>query len=136
MLLKDFDLPDATYGYKLNFSLKVSSEEGWDYFKLYIDDNLVYRDSGEKDWYSVSVPISKGKHTVTFSYEKDEAASEGDDTACIDNIEIVQLPEDYMDYAINCTININNYLIEITHSLYDGNIIDGIDGIDAWFTTF
>ncbi len=135
-LSKDFDLPDATYGYKLNFSLKVSSEEGWDYFKLYIDDNLVYRDSGEKDWYSVSVPISKGNHTVTFSYEKDGAASEGYDTAYIDNIEIVQLPEDYMDYAINCTININNYSIEITHSLYDGNIIDGIDGIDAWFTTF
>lgn len=136
ILSKDFQLPENNYGYKLNFDLRVSSEEGWDYFNLYIDENLVYRDSGEKDWYTVSVSIPDGKHTVTFAYEKDAAVSEGEDAAYIDNVEIVPIPDDYMDYVVNCTININNNLIEITHSLYDGKIIDGIDGIDAWFTAF
>jgi subtilisin family serine protease len=131
-----FDLPDATYGYNLNFDLKVSSEEGWDYFYLYIDGNLKYSDSGETGWYTVSLPISDGVHEITFEYVKDGSVSVGDDTAYIDNVEIVPMPEDYMDYAITGTININGNAIEIVHSLYDGNIIDGIEGIDAWFTTF
>jgi len=135
-LSRTFDLPDATYGYKLNFDLKVSSEEGWDFFYLYIDGDLKYSDSGEKDWYTVSLPISDGEHEITFAYVKDGAVSEGEDTAYIDNVEIVPMPEDYMDYAITGTININGNAIEIVHSLYDGNIIDGIDGIDAWVTTF
>jgi len=135
-LSRTFELSPATYGYKLNFDLKVSSEEGWDFFNLYIDGDLRYSDSGEKDWYTVSLPISDGVHNITFSYEKDGAVSEGDDTAYIDNVKIVPMPEDYMDYAITGTININGNAIEIVHSLYDGNIIDGIEGIDAWFTTF
>jgi len=131
-----FDLPDTTYGYKLNFDLKVSSEEGWDFFYLYIDDDLKYSDSGERDWYTVSLPIPDGVHNITFAYIKDGAVSEGEDTAYIDDVEIVPMPEDYMDYIITGTININGNAIEIVQSLYDGNIIDGIDGIDAWFTTF
>ncbi|PLV59347.1 S8 family serine peptidase [Thermotoga sp. KOL6] len=74
----------------LSFSVKVSSERGWDFFKVYVDGVEKLALSGEIDWTTVSIGLEPGTHMVIFSYEKDAAVSEGYDTAWVDNIEITK----------------------------------------------
>jgi hypothetical protein len=71
----------------ISFYLKVSSENGYDYLKFYIDNSEVGRWSGTKDWGKVSFPVSAGYHRLRWVYEKDEATSAGLDAAWIDNIQ-------------------------------------------------
>lgn len=70
----------------VSFFVKVSSEESYDKFYFYIDNEDVYEDSGIKDWYQLSFPVSVGEHKLKFSYQKDYSRSEGNDCAYIDNV--------------------------------------------------
>jgi len=70
----------------ITFYRKVSSESGFDHLTFYIDGVEQDRWSGEEDWAQVSFPVTAGKRTFEWTYSKDSAASEGLDTAWIDDI--------------------------------------------------
>jgi hypothetical protein len=74
----------------LTFSRKVSSESGFDFFKLFVDGVEVpsVTASGEVDWMAVSVPLLAGVHTIRFSFEKDTNLAVGSDAAWIDNVRL------------------------------------------------
>ena len=70
----------------ISFYRKVSSEEGWDYLKFYIDGTQMDEWSGEESWDEFSYPVSAGNHTFKWAYEKDGSVSNGDDCGWIDYI--------------------------------------------------
>ena len=70
---------------EINFYYKVSSELGCDRLEFYIDGNRERRWSGEADWTQVSFPVAAGKRTFEWVYSKDGSASDGSDTAWVDD---------------------------------------------------
>jgi Concanavalin A-like lectin/glucanases superfamily len=74
----------------LSFWWKVSSEEGFDFLRFYVDGNEIAVTSGEKEWAQVTgISIPSGAHTITWTYEKDEFLSSGDDAGWVDQLEVV-----------------------------------------------
>ncbi|MFB0525602.1 MAG: glycoside hydrolase family 5 protein [Phycisphaerae bacterium] len=70
----------------ISFYRKVSSESGFDYLNFSIDGVEKGKWSGEQDWTEVSFPVNEGTRTFEWTYSKDGSASDGDDTAWIDDI--------------------------------------------------
>jgi len=70
----------------ITFYRKVSSELGYDYLQFSIDGVEQDKWSGQEDWAEVSFPVAEGKRTFQWTYAKDSSASEGADTAWIDDI--------------------------------------------------
>lgn len=81
----------------VTFDRRVSSESGYDCLRFLIDGVAQQLQggcsgagglgaSGEVPWGPVSVPITGGLHTLTWSYEKDETVSNGSDAAWIDRL--------------------------------------------------
>ncbi len=71
---------------EFSFYYKVSSEFSFDWLNFYLDDELLYRWSGEEDWTRAAFVIPAGEHQLRWEYTKDAAASEGQDCAWIDFI--------------------------------------------------
>ncbi len=71
---------------EISFYRKVSSENGYDYLKFYIDNSLKGKWSGEKNWEMVSYSVGAGTHIFRWIYEKDTYVSDGEDCAWVDFI--------------------------------------------------
>jgi len=71
----------------ISFYRKVSSENGWDKLFFYIDNSEKGNWSGEEAWSQVSYPITVGRHTFRWSYQKDGSVSNGSDCAWVDDIQ-------------------------------------------------
>ena len=79
---------------QVSFYMKVSSEVGYDYASFYIDGvrQLLPAASskkgitGKKSWSFASYAVSAGKHTMTWTYEKDDSYGEGRDAAWVDGV--------------------------------------------------
>ncbi|GAB4311668.1 S8 family peptidase [Pseudothermotoga elfii] len=112
----------------VSFMLKVSSEASFDYFKLYVDGNEEYKNSGEVDWQEVSVEMSPGTHTVRFAYEKDVSISRGSDTAWVDDIKI-QSGAGLGSFSLIGTVTINGNDVEVYSIGGNIGIID--DGLET-----
>lgn len=78
----------------ISFSLKVSSEEDWDFLKFSIDSVLMDEWSGDT-LTTACYPVSAGPHEFFWLYEKDMFVSEGKDCAMLDNIVFPPRPEVY-----------------------------------------
>lgn len=64
----------------LSFWWKVSSEEGYDFLRFYIDGaEQSGAISGEADWQQCSFQIPTGSHEIKWVYAKDESESAGAD---------------------------------------------------------
>jgi hypothetical protein len=72
----------------VSFARRVSSEPEYDFLRFYIDAVEIAAWSGNQAWAEVSFPIEAGIHTLTWSYEKDEFASDGFDRAWVDEISL------------------------------------------------
>jgi hypothetical protein len=70
----------------ISFYRKVSSEEGSDFLKFYIDDVAAGQWSGEQPWTYYSFQVNPGVHTFRWSYEKDNFNSQGMDAGWLDYI--------------------------------------------------
>lgn len=89
----------------LSFYLKVSSEQGFDFARFYIDGvqqvfeaaNSATGLSGDTDWVPVSIPITAGNHTFKWTYEKDDSYGGLEDAAWLDG---VSLPETTQEIAV------------------------------------
>ncbi len=70
----------------ISFWYSVSSEKDSDYLNFYLDGALVGAWSGEIGWTQVSFPLTKGRHSIYWEYEKDDSGSAGLDSAFVDDI--------------------------------------------------
>jgi hypothetical protein len=87
----------ATTELKINYSVaqddtirfyrKVSSEEGYDFLKFYIDGIEIQAWSGLVDWSEVKFPVAIGDHLFSWVYEKDDIIASNQDASWIDYIE-------------------------------------------------
>ncbi len=68
------------------FQYDVSSQENHDFFKVYIDNNLILKSSGQTKWKYFLQNLEAGKHSVKFVYKKDSSDYFGRDNVLIDNI--------------------------------------------------
>ncbi len=84
----------------ISFYYKVSSEEGYDYFNFYINDNIISTWSGEVDWSYVEYPISAGLNTFKWEYAKDQSVQEGSDCAWIDFVQLPSLTDNEINEDI------------------------------------
>ena len=88
----------------LSFRWKVSSEDGWDFLRFYIDGAQVSgapEISGELDWTARSVPIPPGTHSLKWAYEKDdECCVGGADKAWVDQVEYVSGAQAPVTYTL------------------------------------
>ena len=102
----------AAIAYRANFKsgiasfyIKVSSEDGYDLARFYIDGKLQSLPgggsklgiSGRTGWTFASFPVSKGKHTFTWTYEKDDSYGGALDRAWLDG---VALPATTQEIAV------------------------------------
>jgi len=68
------------------FYKKVSSEQGWDKFFFYIDDEMMGEWSGNVNWSRSAYDITYGHHYLRWFYSKDGATVSGQDCAWLDDI--------------------------------------------------
>jgi hypothetical protein len=80
---------DVSENGEIGFSFKVSTEDGYDFLRFYVDDLEYGAWSGLVDWQEVSYPIAAGSHTFRWAYEKDDIVAANADAAWID---FVRLP--------------------------------------------
>jgi len=67
----------------LTYWRKVSSDEGYDFLRVSLDNDETAAWSGEQDWAQVSMAIPDGSHTVRWTYSKDELFDIGLDAAFV-----------------------------------------------------
>jgi bacillolysin len=70
----------------VTFDARVSSELGYDFFSFYVDGVRKVARSGNRAWQAFSVPVSAGRHTFTWVFEKDFTVDGGFDAAWIDDV--------------------------------------------------
>ncbi|HPE99380.1 MAG TPA: C25 family cysteine peptidase [Bacteroidales bacterium] len=70
----------------LSFYKKVSSEQGWDFLKFFVNGTSMGEWSGELAWSQERFWITAGTKTLKWSYIKDYSYYDGDDAAWIDYI--------------------------------------------------
>ncbi|HWI83304.1 trypsin-like peptidase domain-containing protein [Ramlibacter sp.] len=73
----------------LTFDWKVSSEANYDFLTVSLDGVKQLAWSGETDWYTSSVSIPAGVHTVRWQYTKDALLSSGRDAGWVDHVVFV-----------------------------------------------
>lgn len=73
---------------KITFYWGVSSEEGYDFLRFYVDDVEQEAISGEAGWTRKSFLINSGTHVLRWTYSKDEATESGFDSGFVDSFAI------------------------------------------------
>ena len=79
---------DVLFDDEISFYRRVSSEENYDIFSFFIDEQIMEFQSGYLEWTKVSFPVSAGLHTFSFEYSKDMSYSYGSDCIWIDNVKL------------------------------------------------
>ncbi len=72
----------------VSFWWKVSSEEGFDFLKVFLDGNPtpLASISGESEWAFRSFPIPYGSHLLKWTYSKDGNVNDGQDAGWVDEV--------------------------------------------------
>ena len=75
----------------IRFRFKVSCQnaENTDWLALYVDNTRAAAWYGEEDWTTYTYPVSAGYHEITWVYNKDGSIGEGEDTAYLDDVEVI-----------------------------------------------
>lgn len=89
----------------VSFYTRVSSERNYDFARFYIDGVAQVLPSGGSKpgisgrvgWTYATFPVSSGKHTFIWTYEKDDSYGSGSDRAWLDG---VSLPETTQEIAV------------------------------------
>jgi len=101
----------------LSFYWMVSSEEGHDYLRFYVDDVQQDSISGSTSWTQKTYSIDSGTHSLRWCYTKDDSGSSGEDCGWLDKVEFsagpepplatTQVPIDRTGSRTTPTINVN-----------------------------
>ena len=71
----------------MTFMYKVSSENNYDKFFFYMDNQIVINGvSGDVAWTQHTQPVTLGTHTFKWEYHKDVSVSSGEDCVMVDDI--------------------------------------------------
>jgi hypothetical protein len=70
----------------ISFYFKVSSEEGYDFLRFYIDNTKKGEWSGTRGWSRASFAVQAGQHNFRWVYNKDVGVNTGEDAGWIDYI--------------------------------------------------
>ncbi len=82
----------------LTYEWSVDSEDGIGMLSLYVDDVKIQTISGFRDFESVTVPLTAGKHTIAWSYSKTRPSNMGLDIGMLRNISISNTtPDDWIE---------------------------------------
>lgn len=79
----------------LSFWWRVSCEEGYDFLRFLVDDqpaNTAPKLTGEVDWQEQVIPVSAGRHTLRWIYEKDASVAVGEDAGWVDEVRFLPDP--------------------------------------------
>ena len=78
----------------LRFWWKVSSEEGFDFLRVYVDQSTtpLMSISGETGWEQRTLTFTNGTHTVRWVYSKDGSVSAGRDAGWLDEVTLTPAP--------------------------------------------
>ena len=79
-----------TFKGEISFYCKVSTEEGFDFLRFYIDGVEKGRWSGLEDWSLQKFLVNSGSHTFRWVYEKDASKIYNEDCVWIDNVIFVE----------------------------------------------
>jgi C1A family cysteine protease len=71
---------------EISFYRKVSSEDGYDFLKFFIDNQLQDQWAGEQNWAEEVYAVSQGERTFKWVYQKDQSVAGGQDCGWIDHI--------------------------------------------------
>lgn len=79
----------STVDDSITFYKNASSENGYDFFRFYIDDIMQEELSGTgNNWSRSAYFVTAGTHTFRFSYQKDYSVNGGSDCAWIDDLHL------------------------------------------------
>lgn len=73
---------------QISFAVKASSEQGYDFLYFHLDGEVMGSWSGEQNWEEVSYNVSAGYHEFSWSYNKDDYATDGSDCGWLDSINL------------------------------------------------
>ncbi|MEZ5081884.1 MAG: T9SS type A sorting domain-containing protein [Bacteroidales bacterium] len=115
---------------EIGFYKKVSSENGYDYLKFYIDGTMMDQWSGTVPWSESTYPVASGNHTFAWKYEKDQGVASGSDCAWLDYITLPSgaLTSVYAGFTSDITEVCEDETVHFT-DISSGNII-------SWNWTF
>jgi hypothetical protein len=71
---------------KITFYWRVSSEQNYDYLKVYLDATQLDRISGIQAWAPKTVSVPAGLHSIKWTYSKDSSVNEGSDCGWVDKV--------------------------------------------------
>ncbi len=75
----------------LIFDYSVDSEENYDFFNFYVNDELVLAESGNVAWQNFTYDAgAAGDYEFKWEYQKNSSGSEGDDIAMIKNVQLLE----------------------------------------------
>jgi hypothetical protein len=79
---------NLTASYEISFWYNVSSESGYDYFRVFLDGSEVNTYSGSSGWTRWARSVAAGSHTLELRYTKDASLSSGSDTVWVDDVDL------------------------------------------------
>ena len=101
----------------LTFMYRVSSEQNWDKFYFYMDNQEKGNWSGSIDWTMFTQPVTVGMHTFKWSYTKDSSVSSGDDCAMVDDIKFPYVNViTFLDPITDLTSEVNDMQVNLSWS--------------------
>ena len=83
---------------EIHFVRRTDCQHNGDYLRFYIDGNMMQEWTGALYWHEVSFPVPQGEHTFTWTYEKNDSGSSGQDCVWIDEI---LFPAKHIIFACN-----------------------------------
>jgi hypothetical protein len=93
----------------ISFYRKVSSEDGYDFLRFYIDGVVKGQWSGSLGWARVAYPVTSGNHVFKWVYSKDQNSANGQDAAWIDYIDLP--PVAVQSTAVSFTLPFQYYCV-------------------------
>lgn len=82
------DIPDDGYQYYLTYYYKTSTENNYDYLRVYVNNVVTLSASGATNWTYAETKLNPLSNTVNFEYSKDSSVSKNKDSIYIDNVYI------------------------------------------------
>jgi hypothetical protein len=74
----------------LRFYYRVSSEPNYDFLSFKLNEEEIFKKSGEIEWTRLTIPVNAGMNKMEWTYRKDNSVSQGTDCAWIDLIDFAQ----------------------------------------------